>query len=361
MKKIIAALAGTLLLAALLTLMGKAWGDEPTDEELWDEYEVLAEEAGAGESVPTPDDPEWGKPWLAGCKDDWCPSILEGVNAGENWCKSNKCRKNHTTGAAKIHAEYKAWLDDCGGQPGLWPAQTARTESFGAVFSMTKSGTKECGLCSVDRNHAKALDINACDPEANVWASCWFRNKRLLNLREKFPAIADAPLEDQWMLAGAAGAVGGGKVYQFIHDSGALKSPHPYKRFRAYVRSLHPKWKKSSGVHFTIKKIGKGLALAHHGLTVKQWKYLRRFKDLYAKHGDWFKLFGCRPGRTVFRLTRPHGAARVISGLYDDGKIPWGEPVLPPRPAGIYPYPDKDKHHCACGHWPELEGKRPEG
>jgi hypothetical protein len=309
-----------------------------------------------------------GTPWKKTCAsgDDWCPSIAAGVDSGVNWCSSDKCIKNHITGAYEIWDTWHPPIEEmCGGQPGMWPAQTMRTESFGDVFSMTTSGTKECGLASVDRVHAEKLNVNACDPMANIYATCWFRNKRLLVLREKLPDVTKAPLQDQWLLAGAGGAVGSGKVIALIQKSGALKTDKdgklkhadPYDYLIRYMKGLHYRWEKAQKVYALKKKIGLPAALGKVGLTEKQWKYVDGHGDLYAKHGDWSSVFGFRPGRTAFRIARPGRVAEIMKYVYPEG-IPWGQPELPVRPEGLYEYPG-DKLHCACGNWEELKGKKP--
>lgn len=349
--------------AALVVLFSLAARGQELDPETCQEEGTCWIPAG-GEPQPIKG-VSLSKPWKK-CPDDWCPSIEEGVNSGVGWCSSDKCLKNHITGAYDIWGIWHPPIEEmCGGQPGMWPAQTMRTESFGNIFSMTKSGTKECGLASVDRVHAKQLDINACDPIANIWATCWYRNKRLLNLREKLPDIERAPLQDQWLLAGAGGAVGSGKVIALIQKSGALKTDadgnlkkkSPYAHLIKYMKGLHNRWEKANEVYALKKQIGLGAALKKMGLSEKQWKYVDAHGDLYAKHGDWASIFGYRPGRTAFRIARPGRVAEIMVHVYPQG-IPWGEPVLPERPEGLYPYPG-DKKHCACGNWMELKGKKP--
>lgn len=356
--------------------------DPEVDPEAWEEYEEMAKEAGAGETVPMPGEKGWGKPWKQMCasNDSWCPSIVEGVNAGLQWCKSPKCMNNNRNQSYAIYNEWGAWIEvDCGGlyglgQPGLWPSQTIRTESYvggekgkkkNPVFSMTKSGTKECGLASVDRDHAKKLNINACDPRANIFATCWYRNNRLIVLRQKKPDVVKAPLEDQWLIAGAGGSVGMGKVITLLERSNALatdadgnlKHEHPYDHMIRYLQTLHTKWVNAQKVKKLSKSMGIDGALGQLGYTEKQWNYIKKFLDLYSKHGDWASIFGFRPGRTAFRVTRPGRVAEIVAPLYY-GNIPWGEPKLPDRPKGILEYPG-DKLHCACGNWPELLNKKP--
>jgi hypothetical protein len=347
--------------------------DPETDPKAWEEYEDAAKQAGAGETVAMPGDAGWGKPWKQMCasNDDWCPNIADGVNSGLQWCTSPKCMNNHRNGSYAIYVEWSAWIEvDCGavdgfGQPGFWPAQTMRTESFGDVFGMTKSGTKECGLASVDREHAAQLNINACDPRANIYATCWYRNNRLIALREKMPEVIVAPLEDQWLIAGAGGSVGLGKVILLLQRSNALatdvngdlKHDHPYEYMIRYLQTLHAKWNNAQKVNKLTKSMGINGALGQLGYTEKQWGYLKKFLDLYKKQGEWSSIFGFRPGRTAFRIARPGRVAEIVAPLYY-GTIPWGEPKLPERPKGITEYPG-DKLHCACGNWPELKTKKP--
>lgn len=316
-----------------------------------------------------------GEPWKKMCagNDSWCPSIAEGAAAGLSWCEEGtNCYDVHRTGAYSIYQEWGPWLERyCGGQPGIWPAQTSRTEAYvgkgeHGVFAMTKSGTKECGLLSVDRVHAEGVDLNACDPLANVVASCWYRNKRLLNLREKRPAVELAPLEDQWLLAGAGGAVGLGQVVTVLDHSGCLKTDadgelrreHPYDCMTKWLLALHPKWKKATLVSEFASVHGITPALEEHGLTDKQWAYLSKFTQVYSGKGPLGSVFSWRPGRSVFRMLRGKAVAKLISTMYPDGRIPWGEPALPEIPGDLPKYPG-DKKHCACGNWPWLKDKRP--
>jgi hypothetical protein len=351
--------------------------DPESDPEAWEEYEELAKSAGAGEEIPMPGDEAWGKPWKKMCaaNDDWCPSIAEGVSAGQKWCTSKKCVTNHVGQSYKIWHEWYGWIEwMCGGQPGMVAAQTMRTEAYvggkkGAkknpVFSMTKSGTKECGLASVDRDHAKKLNVNACDPLANVYATCWYRNNRVIVLRDKYPDVEKAPIEDQWLLAGAGGAVGMGKVIELLKRSGSLKTDaagklkhaSPYDHLIKFIRGTHARWQKAQKVNKLKKTMGLDGALTKMGLSQKQWKYLKSYVNLYKKHGDWATIFGYRPGRTAFRITRPGRVSEMLGPVYG-GNVPWGEPVLPDRPKNILEYPG-DKLHCACGNWPELANKRP--
>jgi hypothetical protein len=366
---------GLCVVAACGLLAGSvgAQEDPEADPDAWEEYEEMSKEAGAGEAVPMPGDEDWGKPWKKLCpaNDGWCPNIAEGVNSGVKWCKSPKCMNNHRKQSYEIWVTWNAWIEEyCGGlygagQPGMWPAQTMRTESFGNVFSMTKSGTEECGLASVDEAHAEKLNVNACDPQANIWATCYMRNNRLISWRKKMPEVEKAPLQDQWLIAGAGGAVGSGKVMLLLQRSGALKEDkdgnlkhaHPYEHMLRFLQTIHTKYTKGKKLAKLEKKMGISGALGQLGYSAKQGKYLKTFIDLYAKTGHWSSVFGYRPGRTAFRIARPGRVAEIIEPLYY-GDIPWGEPRLPPRPAGLMDFPGKKKH-CACGNWPALEHKKP--
>lgn len=368
----------TIIAGAILIWITVASAEEPENDgspEEWEEFEVDQAMAEAGEEVSMPGEKDFGKPWKKKCpsNDGWCPSISEGVSAALVWCDSEKCRKNHLGDALEIYGTWGPWIDeDCGGQPGILPSQTIRTESHvgsgekKGVFAMTKSGTKECGLASVDRDHAKGLDINACQPRANIFGTCWYRNNRLLALREKLPDVSLAPLEDQWIFAGAGGAVGLGKVITLIQKSGALATKKdgtlvnssPAKRLVTYLQTIHGKWGRARKVQARSKSIGLDAALKEEGLTTKQWNYLKGFLDLYSSTGPWSSIFGFRPGRTAFRIVRVYRVVQMLKTMYPDGVIPWGEPVLPKRPEDLLSYPG-DKLHCACGNWPELEDDRP--
>jgi hypothetical protein len=313
-----------------------------------------------------------GEPWKKMCAKpgEWCPSIAEGVSSGESWCSSDKCLKNNITKSYSIYQKWGPVIDEmCGaavgnGQPGIWVSQTVRTEACAGneggkcdVFNMTKSGTKECGLASVTVSMAEELNINACDPYANLYATCYYRADRVIKMRDKLPDLEKAPLEDQWLIAGAGGAVGCGKVITLIQKSGALstnkdgdlKHSSPYTRMITYIKGIHPRWVKAQKVYKLRKTMGLAGALKHFGYTEKEWKYIDTFGDVYSKSGDWSKVFGYRPGRTAFRIARPGRVAEIMLHLYPDG-IPWGEPARPKRPEGLAEFPGKKKH-CACGNW----------
>lgn len=343
------ALACALVVCLLLLGTGAfASPEEPVSATSWNAWDA--------ELMPTP--------WKDGCTDKWCPSIAEGAEKGESWCLSKDgCGGYHRKESYKIYAKYEAWFDEmCNGQPGIWGAQTARTESEGdPEASIEKTG--ECGLMSVDQEHAEALNINSCDPKANVWAACYSRNLQLISLRESIDGLDKALIQDQWMIAGASGSAGSGKIIRILKWSKALKGKHPYNAMRSYLKGLHSKWWKATKAQIAINKLGLDDGLGKIVMTHEEWKELEPYVKVYDKTSDWGVLWNAgksmyRPGRTAFRISRLEGARKVMEVLFPEGKMPWGEPALPPRPADILPYPGK-KDHCSCHLWPELKNKAP--
>jgi len=309
--------------------------DPKAEEEAWKEYEEATKKAGAGEVVPLPDDEE---PWKKICPPgQYCPSVADGIFAGLHWCLPNKkggkppkCYFTQQNKSFKIYMKFLAWIEKyTGGKAGLFMAGTIRTESEGVTFSKTKSKTQECGLASIDNLHAQKADVNACQPEANIYASGYFRNLRLIKLRERWPQVTQAPLEQQWLLAGACGAIGSNKVDYLIQRSGALRTNDDgtLKYSKPHDRVL--KWG-----HWA-DKTGKG----------KFYTY-----DVYS-------MLARNPGRVFFRFARGRAGVEIFSPMYPNG-IPWTEPIIPVRPANLLPYPG-DSKHCKCYLWPELEGQVP--
>lgn len=323
-----------LCIIVLFVLSARAEDWTPEEEaEAWSEYEAESAKAGAGEAVPTPDKP----PWKTGCS-GYCPDLVNGVVAGEQWCAKpkQKCHTSHPARTLAIYYDLIGWIESYnGGHAGIPIAGTIRTESEGAVFAQTSSKTRECGLASIDLLHAEALDINACDPRANVWAAGVFRNRRLLKLRGDFPQATLATLEQQWLMAGMYGSIGSTRARRIIDASGALKLDddgslrydEPHARIRAWLKSLHSRWTKG------------------------------KLPDLYTLGGEWGPILGPAPGKSAFRVARAWGNLELLRPLYPDG-VPWGEPSIVPRPDGILGYPGAFQH-CQCWRWPELEGQRP--
>lgn len=308
---------------------------EEPDE--WKKWEKEAGQAGAGEPVPPPDDAMTPhETWCQGVK-GWCPSVANGVYAGQHWCLPNcpkckppKCYHSHRNRSYDIYLKWKGWIDlFTGGKPGLHLAQTIRTESEGEVFTKTKSKTQECGIASIDRAKAKHYDINACDPKANLWAAGYMRNVRLIKLRKNYPQLVRAPLADQWKLAGGCGSVGSHRIRRLIERSGALRTQDDGSLYYARPHERILKWL------VWADKSGKG--------------------DFYSLSGSF--LLGRNPGRTAFRIARAAAFESMFEDLYMHG-IPYGEPALPQRPDDILPFPG-DSKHCQCWRWPELKDKQP--
>ncbi len=330
------ALVVALLAVGALVCSGVA-NAETITEQAWQPYEDAASKAGAGQQVPVPDDVL--TPHQSWCESipGWCPTVETGVWAGINWCQATnpkaappQCWHSHRNRSYQIYLEWKDWLDRfAGGFPGLFVAGTIRTESEGVVDAQTPSKTLECGIASVDRSMAQTYDVNACDPEANLWVAGVARNRRLLNLRERWPQLARAPLEQQWKLAGAAGAIGTNRVNALIEASGALRLREDGTLFYARPHERVLKW----------------LAWADRAGKI----------PFYSFVGS--ALLGFNPGRGAFRVARPEAQEAILGPLYASG-VPWGEPVAVPRPEGLDPFPGYEKH-CECWRWPELVEKRP--
>ncbi len=309
-------------LGAVVILLALEASGQSDEDQAWQDYYDAAGQAGAGETVPLPDEAE---PWKQWCSPgEYCPSVLNGVLGGMTWCHKGKCHDSHRARSLAIWTEWAGWIEPySGGAPGLLMASTIRTESEGNVSGMTKSTTKECGLASIDLAHAQTADVNACDPQANIWAQGYFRNLRLIKAREKIDGLDGAPLEDQWMIAGACGAIGSHRVAALVAKSGALKAEHPYRRILKWLQWAHGKW----------QKVG-----------------------LYGSAGT--AILGTNKGKGAFRVARVWGVVRLLEDMYG-GSMPWAEPVLPDRPSEIQPFPGVSKH-CACTIWPELEVMRPD-
>lgn len=326
-------LIGMFLVAVLVLLIGWAALAQDSPDEVptpkdWADYEAKAAKAEAGEEIPLPGESSHAK--KCATVEGWCPTVTNGVLAGRQWCIGKKCGISHVNRSQEILEEFRGWIEAyAGGAVPILMAGTIRTESEGKVFGFTKSKTRECGLASVDLAHATLLDVNSCDPEASIWAAGQSRNLQLLNLRAQFPQLVKAPLSDQWMLAGAAGAVGSNRVAGLILESGALSM-----RDDGTLRYAHP--------HDRL-------------LDWLVWADKSPKIDLYS--WDTRHLMGPNPGKTAFRIARPEAVATLLGALYPDG-LPWAEPSLPERPAGILAFPGVTQH-CQCYRWPELEAKRP--
>lgn len=302
---------GILVVCGIMAVIAhKAMGAEEADASLetWDQW-------GAGDLwLP-------GEPWKDGCTDDWCPSLKEGAERGLTWCFNKPgCPKYHRRESYRIYKQFQPWIEMfSGGQPAVWMAQRARTESEGVTDSQPKkSGTGECGVVSIDRKHAKKHNVDACDPKGNFWASGYAANNRLLTLRQKKPAIQLAPLEEQWLIAGAAGGMGSGKLIKIMKLSGALSTKKievdgekqtalryksPIRRACQWCKSLHNKWAKAVKIQHVIDTLGLDKGLGKAGVTHEAWKGLEQFAEVYDPHGEWSGLWtaeggGKRPGRT---------------------------------------------------------------
>jgi hypothetical protein len=334
MREVLKTIGFLLVVAALGVLIVWAMAAQGQDT-AYQEWEKAASQAGAGEVVPPPPDPMLTahESFCEHVK-GWCPTVTNGVMGGKGWCQGKgkvqpKCYWSHLKRAHALYLVWREWIEsDNGGFPGLFIAGTMRTESEGAVFGLSDSWTMECGLMGIDYFTARDRDINACDPRANIWASGYGRNAQLINARKRLPGLDLAPLEDQWLIAGAMGAIGSNKIDAIIAKAGALRVRDDGTLFYAHPYDRILKWLTYADKHF----------------------------NLYSMEGMW--MLGPNPGKGAFRIARPWAQRAILGPLYADG-IPWGEPILPPRPDGLDTFPGKDRH-CKCAKlWPEYKDDRP--
>lgn len=322
---------------------------DPGDDEdkKWEEWEKKASQAGAGVPVPPPDDTLTPHQQWCGNVKGWCPTVKNGVIAGTRWClgkpgskKKPKCYYTHRNKSYDIYLEWKDWLDEfSSGKHGLFKSGTIRTESYVGdksdipMFSYTPSKTKECGLASIDVYKARQWDINACDARANIWLAQKLSALRLIKLRKKYPQLEQAPIVDQWRLAGATGGIGSGKVHNLIDASGALRTKDDGSLFykSPYDRVL--KW--------------------------MMWKDSQDPEFFYNFMAAIF--LGRNPGRGAFRVARGQAQDALFEDLFVGGlESAYGEPIEPERPDDIMEHPG-DAQHCQCWRWKdELLDKRPE-
>lgn len=321
-----------LCLSIALSLAGRVNAQEGstkwTDEQ-WNEYNKAAEKGTteAGGSTWIPD------PWKYGCKEgQYCPTIANGIKAGKSWCLDPKkpCYKSHRNLTFKIYQEFGVWFEKYkGGRLAIHMASTARTESEGDPSSKTKSSIKEVGLLSIKATSAKNLNINACHPEANIWAAGYIANQHLIQIAEKYPQIKKAPRLEWMMLAGAMGAVGSTRVYNLIDASGALKTDESGE---LVYKSPHDRILKWAG-----------------------WKANQLGAEVYSFL--YKPIFGPIAGLTMFRLARAVAVYDILAEFYPDG-FPWSEPKLIPRPEYLPEFPGYDLHG-RCKQWPEWRELRP--
>lgn len=336
-------LALVIVALVVLLLAARAWGsDQWTKEEedkAWQEYEEASQKAGAGEVVPLPDDTL--TPHDVWCEkvEGWCPTVTNGVLGGMRWCLGKpgakakpKCYTSHRKRTYQILLDWWGYLKDyIGGQHPLYKAGTVRTESEGMWDASTNSSTWECGLASIDRAKAKAFNVNACDAKANLWVAGQLTNLRLIRLREKYQQLVQAPLSDQWKLAGACGAIGTNKVHNLIDASGALRTKDDGTLYYAHPHDRILKWL------MWADKTGKVNFYSYEGVA----------------------LLGHNPGRGAFRVARSVAAEELYGDMVGGVDNLYGEPELAPRPDDLYPYPG-DAKHCKCSQWPELADRHPD-
>lgn len=338
-----------ILMAALMLIAGIGYAEEPSGDG-WDKWGVGDELFSVGE------------PWKALCKTEKkCGSLKEGVEDGQTWGSS--IGYYHRKHSHRIYAKYKPWFVLwSGGAHGIWLAQTCRTESEGETDNVTKSKYVEAGLCSVNKKWAKQLDINSCDPKANVWATGWMRNDRLIRIRYDYPHIGNAGIEQQWFIAGAGGGTGTGKVMKILKKCGNQKSTKPHEAFGKCLIQWHRRFVKATTTQHWIKKLGLDSGLSKMGITHKKWEQLEKYTELYDPDGEFRKHFytsqGYNPWLVAFRGQRHEGVKKQMTPLFEDGELPWGDPVIPNRPNDLYPYPG-DKLHGKCWNWPELKERVP--
>jgi hypothetical protein len=329
------------LAVAMALFMLWAWSataqEEPTAAE-WEAWEKKAQQAGAGEEVPVPDDSMTPhQVWCSTIK-GYCPTVVNGVIAGQQWCVGKaggkvkpKCYTSHRNRSYKIMLDWWDWLSAyMGGKHPIYTAGTIRTESEGVWDAMTNSSTKECGLASIDLAKAESYDINACDAKANIWAAGQMTNQRLIKLREKYPQLVQAPLSDQWKLAGACGAIGSNKVHNLIDASGALRTRDDGSLYYQQPHERVLKW--------------------------LMWKDKQDPAFFYSYEGTIY--LGRNPGKGAFRVARSVAGEALLADIVGGADNLYSEPALVPRPEDLYPFPGKALH-CKCYQWPELADRHP--
>jgi hypothetical protein len=328
MERIAIALCITLALAGVLKVADPDNKDKWTDQQ-WEEYNEAAEKgdtAAGGVTDVTP-------PHKKNCKPgQYCPTVQNGLAAGKAWCLKlgSKCAASHRNRTYDIYMERGAWFEKHnGGRLALHMASTARTESEGKAFSKTTSSIKEVGLLSIKATSARKLDINACHPEANVWAAGRLNNGYQMKLAKKYPVeVALMPRLDWMKLAGACGAVGSNRVYAIIKASGALKTKTDEEGVVSLVYS--------SPYDRVLKWIN--------------WKANKEGDKIYS--GEFAHMFGSKPGLTAFRIARSDAVYNILAEFYPDG-FPFEDPVLLARPDHFPEYPG-DKQHGQCWRGPEC-------
>jgi hypothetical protein len=334
MRQLIAVLCSTLAFAALVKI-ASAIDDENdksnwTDEQ-WQEYNEAAEKGDTEAGGATVIKSEAHKSHCK--KGQYCPTIENGIIAGKKWCLKvgkTKCSVSHRNKTYKLYQEWGPWLDRYnGGRLALHMANTMRTESEGDPSSKTVSKIREVGLMSIKAQTAKRLDIDACHPEANIWAAGYVANEQRLKFAKKYPQIKKAPRLDWEKLAGACGSVGSNRVYQIINSSGALRE-------------------KDDGTLFYSSPYDRVLKWMH-------WKAKKEGAAIYSF--EFAHIFGPIPGLTAFRISRSDAGYKILSEFYPDG-FPWETHELIERPSHFPTYPG-DKLHGRCEKHPEWRDLRP--
>lgn len=192
----------------------------------------------------------------------------------------------------------------------------------------------EAGLMSLKRAYARNYDLDACDPNQNVWGSAKGRQERADKLEKNYPWIEKLSFEDRIFFEGMVGGAGGAVASCLVAGSDA-KSVLQGKKWKGSLKNIIFGW---------IKTEGEG------------------FKD--AKYDSCW-------GRTnaptaIFRASRLEAKIRLVKQKYGGGKKGlerWKncirpEAILVNSPFGKGNYPG-DEEHGKCHPTPKKDWDMP--
>ena len=172
---------------------------------------------------------------------------------------------------------------------------------------------------------AEACDVNICSPEASIWCSGYFANKRMIKIANKYPQITQAP-RDWYMITGFIGGLGT-MGYILVKESQALKTnsdgnlvyASPYNRVVHWLKWVH----------------------AYKPQTISKMMVYGRFAE--EKLG--------------FRVGRSKAVLDIVEEYHPDG-LTFSTPVLIPRPTHFPKYPGR-KLHGQCDKFASMLKKKP--
>jgi len=252
-------------------------------------------------------------------------TISDGIKVGAKWGLNPKV-KQYDRIKKRLDERYSLYQEHFeaykGGHLSRYKAIISMTENLKAdPCKCTKDRKlKECGIMGISWSIAEECDVDVRDSEASIWCFGRSINKRVLNLRKKYPATKQMLLHEQYMLTELFRGIGP-SAEKLMYASGAmnidkngtLKHKNSFKRILVYTKSLDHKPDK-------LEYIMKG----------------RRFSK--------FKLgFRTKFAETVFKvLMRFYGVSQVEA-------LPFGEPVLIDRPTHFQHYPGKALHGKCSG------------